>query len=339
MTDAGNKRWWTWAVAAMGHISGVGVLLSINALLFVDANVISAVQNSAEFAEFYRVVTFPMMLQVGLASCIWALMVIIVRWGRLTLQEYKKSERVILKKSKGTIMTETLIIFPLFLLFTSGLAQLSINSTAGVLMAVGTFQASRTAWLWEPETRAQNPRNGMSGDEAGVNERARIAAATVLTPVVPAEFRGTCSFSQLFDERLRAIGSAGAFAGVAGADAVRALTTAGRSSEYREFGYARAFDGSRFAVRGAKKFYLAYCLTSAEHTTGGGDITTTVRYNHSNVFPWFAYIFGKRKLAAGNLGWYSEFRSSATLKQQINVNPREAMSIMSTVKDLVGRFF
>jgi hypothetical protein len=234
-----SPKWWTHALQAMGHLTGVAVILSFFALLYVDQNVFAAIEIGLFHDNFYKLIATPVLLQIGLASCIWAFIVIGFHWVRLTLREQREHQKPlhVLKKARGTILTETLIVLPVFLLLTSGLAQLSINSNASILMGVATFQAGRTSWLWEPETRGDNARNNMSGNAAAVDEKARIAAATVLTPVVPAEFRGTCQFSSDFDERMKAFGAAGAYAGVSGADAVRALTTAQANGMGENTGY------------------------------------------------------------------------------------------------------
>lgn len=317
---------------------GVLVVLSCHALLFVDSHVLDAVAEGLKYEAFYPLLTKPVLLQVALGACIWAMCYLLFQWVRVSLRERRTPNKVLVK-ARGTILTETLIVFPVFLLLTSGLAQLSINTSASILTAVGTFQANRTAWLWEPETRPANARNGMSGRTDEVDERARIAAASVIAPVVPAEFRGNCDFSDLFDARMRTITATGAYAGAAGADAVRALVNTGSTGLPTELYYNKAFDTSPFYERGAKKLYLAYCLTSASHRTSGGNVVTTVEYTHANVFPWFSYIFGEERVAAGNPGRYAVFTNTASLPQQIDANPREPMTVRSTINGLVDDFF
>ena len=333
MNQKPSPTWWTYVLQAMGHVTGVAVILCVFALLYVDENVFAAIEIGVYHKSFYDLVKVPILLQVGLASCIWAFIVIAFHWVRLSLRE-QKSQTHVLKRARGTILTETLIVLPVFLLLTSGLAQLSINSNASILMGVATFQAARTSWLWEPETRAANARNNMAGATGAVNEKARIAAATVLTPVVPAEFRGTCNFSNDLDQRMRAFGAAGAYAGAGGAQAVRGLTTPQDNGLGVNTTYWMAYDTSTFAERGAKKFFIAYCLTRASMSMNGELVRTTVNYDHMNVFPWFGYIFGRRKVAAGNLGYYMEMEGTSEIQRQIDANPREPWSFGAYFNDI-----
>ncbi len=326
-----------WSTRAAVHVAGVSVILSLFALVFVDSHVLEAIKVAAVHIDFYRMVTIPILLEIGLAVCLWAILFATYQYVMERSRELRAPKRVALVRSRGTILTETLIVMPIFLLLTSGLAQLAINSSANVLMALATFQAGRTAWVWEPETRGGNARHGMGGDQAGVEERARIAAATVLAPAAPAEYRAACEFSSLFDDRMKAIG-AGTFSplGMAGAAAVQARTGAQRNTYSNEsVSYVRAFDTSTFAERGAKKFYIAYCLTSASYTVGDGEIRTTVQYDHVNAFPWFAYIFGTRKTVGGTTGYFTEYEASYGLRPQIDANPIHPVSLAESFNSLI----
>ena len=123
-TQLTKTRWWTWALQALAHLTGVLAVLSVNALLFVNEHAMEAFYSGLGHAAFFDLVTVPLLLQAGLAACFWALIVITFTWGRLTLVERRATKKLVMQRSRGTILTETLIIFPIFLLFTSGLAQL-----------------------------------------------------------------------------------------------------------------------------------------------------------------------------------------------------------------------
>ncbi len=308
----------------MAHISGVLTVLSIVILCFVDTEVARAFLIALDDPTFYSIITIPTISLVGVSACLWALVWIT---GALVIQGRRDRRKLQVVRARGTIMTEFLIILPTYLLLTSGLAQLAINSTAQVLTSLATFQAGRTAWIWEAETRPGNVRNGTS--TADVNDRARIAAAAVLAPVVPAEFRGSCEYTATFDETMRAMT-------LMPASVARGLTIGQVDALPKNRFYNVAFDDSVMLERGAKKFFMAYCHTTVTYEMGGKGIVTKVSYDHANVFPWFAYIFGQPKVSGGRLAYYSVMRAEYSLPLQLDANPRPARSLSATFDSLMG---
>jgi hypothetical protein len=317
--------WSKWLFRSVAHISGVLTVLSVVVLCFVNAEVARAFLVALDDPTFYSIVTVPTISLVGVAACLWALIWIT---GALLVQGRRGRKKLLVVRTRGTIMTEFLIILPTYLLLTSGLAQLSINSTAQVLTSLATFQAGRTAWLWEAETRGGNVRNGTTA--ADVNDHARIAAAAVLAPVVPAEFRGACGYTALFDDTMRAMT-------LMPASAARGLTIGQVDASPRNRFYNVAFDDSVMLERGAKKFFMAYCHTKVTYEMGGKGILTKVEYDHANVFPWFAYIFGQPKTSGGRLAYYSVMRAEYSLPLQLDANPRPARSLSATFSTLMGK--
>ncbi|MEZ4462490.1 MAG: hypothetical protein R3E66_22750 [bacterium] len=312
-------------IQSFAHLCGSITILSIVLSLNVNAEVARVFFAALDDPSFYSIVTLPLMMLAGVSACLWALIWLTGKW---IVVHRRETKRLAVVRTRGAIMTEFLIVLPVYLLLTSGLAQLSVNSTAKVLTALATFQAGRTAWIWEPETRGINARNSANADD--VNERARIAAAAVLAPVVPAEFRGTCSYSATFDETMRAMT-------LMPANMARGLVIGQVDALPQNRFYNVAFDDSVMLERGAKKLFMAYCHTRAEFEMGGRGITTRVEYDHANVFPWFAYIFGQPKVSGGRLGYYSVMTAEYSLPLQIDANPRPARSLTATFNNLIGR--
>lgn len=305
------------------HLCGTLAVLSIVVSLNVNEQVAQAFATALDDPSFYSLVTLPVVTLIGVSACLWALIWLTGQWAVLHRRE---TRRLAVVRTRGTILTEFLIVLPIYLLLTSGLAQLSINSAAKVLTALATFQAGRTAWIWEPETRGANQRNGATADD--VNDRARIAAATVLAPVVPAEFRGTCSYTATFDETMRAMT-------LMPASTARGLVVGQVDPLPENRFYNVAFDDSVMMERGAKKLFMAYCNTNVEYSMGGRGIVTKVEYNHANVFPWFAYIFGQQKVSGGRLAYYTVMNAEYSLPLQIDPNPRPARSLSATFDSLI----
>lgn len=319
-----KANWSKWSIRVVAHVSGVLAVLGVVVMCFVDSEVARAFLVALDDPTFYSIITIPTVSLVGVASCLWALIWIT---GALVIQGRRDRKKLHVVRARGTIMTEFLIILPTYLLLTSGLAQLAINSTAQVLTSLATFQAGRTAWIWEAETRSSNVRNGTTAND--VNDRARIAAAAVLAPVVPAEFRGTCGYTSTFDEAMRAMT-------LMPASTARGLTIGQVDALPKNRFYNVAFDDSIMLERGAKKFFMAYCHTTVTYKMGGKGIATEVSYDHANVFPWFAYLFGQQKVSGGRLAYYSVMKAEYSLPLQLDANPRPARSLSATFSSLMG---
>ncbi len=184
-------------------------------------------------------------------------------------------------------MTETLIVLPIFLLFTSGLAQMGINAMAGLLTTVGTFEAGRTLAVWGPEIG--NARvNGVS--RADVSERARLAVALVVAPVATTTLSqiNKCSTSPTLDKLLKGMVASGV------------LSTPNAGGRVSIWSFSEAFGKESFATRAPAKLKSAYCSVEIDNsvfanipTTGtkGANFTVKVKYNHQAVFPMVSQIF------------------------------------------------
>ena len=80
----------------------------------------------------------------------------------------RQNPRRKMKLSRGTVMVETLIIFPVFLLLLFGLLQLSINNIASMLTSYAGFSGTRAVWVWDGTTPR---RGGPTGPERRRDDR------------------------------------------------------------------------------------------------------------------------------------------------------------------------
>jgi hypothetical protein len=223
----------------------------------------------------------------------------------------RKAKTLAVVKPKGTIVTETLIVFPIFLLLTFGLGQMAVNSMAGLLTTLGTFQAARTIAVWGPEQG--NNRSGTTVTRDMVIDRARIAAAGVIAPVAPMSAGNiACTKSDAFNDLQAAMVGAG---------------FVGTETPARYSSFASSLDKAAFAQRGPAKLAGAYCSTTVDFTgtvltgpdeTGVERFTAQVTYAHKMVFPLVGLAFGGT-LSPG--GWITEVQRSYTLTHHLTPNP------------------
>lgn len=229
---------------------------------------------------------------------------------------------MLLVVQRGSVMVETLIVLPVFLLMTFGIAQLALNNIAVVLANAATFQASRSAWLWLPEARVGRLGNPVSDPMEFVAEKARLQAAAVLTPVAPGDYLRDPDLPEVA-EKARAIfiASQTLFPGTdSGADALQdAPGLATRSASAHTTSFVRAFDTTSFVERTARKFTWAYRLSEVEVLVddAGEELTVNLTYHHLCVMPLVGAIFGDWMEAGGMLtGHFSTIRRSFTRGQQ-----------------------
>ncbi len=274
------------------------------------------------------------LLQVGLSACLWALAVIVFKLVAIAHRDARaeklKPTRIALK-ARGTVLTESLIVLPVFLLLTLGLIQLTLNNTAAIFTSLAAFQSGRTVHLWAPENSGSSwARNGgVSSDN--IQERARVAAASVLAPVAPSQYLdGSCSTSSLFNNKLEAmmsvtLGAAGSL-GSASAGTVRALAMGREMSTRNNLTVTKAFDSDKFAVRAPIKLLIAYCHTAAEVRTTNGMHAVTVTFSHKQAMPLVGRIFGSVIKTSGR---YNNVVRTYNIPQQISPNPAHPTSFFS----------
>lgn len=244
-------------------------------------------------------------LQIGLSACTWALGVMAFHAIRSARQRTPR-----LVKARGTVIIETLIVFPLFLLVTMGLLQLTVNNTAGILTTLAAYNAGRTLAVWHPE--ADVGRNGVN--RAMATDKARVAAAVAVTPVAPSDF--VYSMSNCNNHSEATLGPK-----------IESMTMGGHVTDVslnvkahgnrEHLTVSGAFDQSSFLSRGQRKLNFAYCATTVTYTTSGSEVTARVEYKHQNAMPMVELIFGNFETVAGRAAFYSTIEREFTTTLQI----------------------
>jgi hypothetical protein len=251
----------------------------------------------------------------------WALLVSAWRWFDGWKHRTRRARRRVVA-ARGTVLTETLIIFPVFLLLTFGLAQFILNCTAGLLANLAVFQAGRTAFLWHQEVDA---------DE--VDARAKIAAATVMTPVSPSGIQVGCPFG--IDQPYYGAKST-AFAEMVGmpSDSGQSLAAGkARGNRGEDLSFITPLGTESFAERTVVKFYQSNCLTDV--TTDGTKVELT--YRHRQLMPLVGGIFGDQ---FSTNEYYSELeRTFEGLPSQVRPNytpPANFFAIINSLNPFTG---
>jgi hypothetical protein len=311
-----------WLVRIVAHSLGVVVVALLLLLPYLNQATIEVITASAQHSAFLEMSAFEAVFHLSLAACLWALCVI----GFEIVTSKRKPVAKLLRLQRGSVMTETLVILPVFFLLTFGIAQLAVNNIAGLLANAAVFQAGRTGWLWASEADAG--RRGVTMTKA--EELARVQAAAVLTPVAPAEFvqAGTTSleFRQmrgiLLGSQVPSFSQDTGAAAMTAAPALMAGTNMLNQSE-RDSTFGRAFDTSDFRQRTVRKFTFAYHATELTVTNGGDDVVTSLTYHHHQAFPIVGGIFGDVSLEIGGRpGYYTEIKREFSMPKQIMPNPR-----------------
>ena len=261
-----------------------------------------------------------------------------------------------IKTARGTAITETLIVIPVFLLLVCGMAQTAINSAAGMLANLAAYEAARAVWVWHPETNRFNG-GGAYGAVSEVNddyvrEMARIQAAAVLTPVAhsygtsaatfdassppPGMAAATEEFRQFRGALVGAQIDRGGMEGAEGRANADQLAEMGAVMFGDDRGrdghtFVMALDSSRYPVRSAWKLSGAYLSTSVDFEDGLTNddglptIRTTLTYNHYIAMPLMGPVFGTGFEAAnapgGREGHYAPYQRQFTYVQQVDSNP------------------
>ncbi len=266
------------ALSTLLHLLGIFVLSAVFASLFISETTAMIIYSLLGDQQISEQILTPLVITLGLSTVFWGV-------GVFAIRAINRPQVKTLKRARGSIMTETLIVLPVFLLLTSGLAQMGINSMAGLLTTVGAFEAGRTLAVWGPEEGNARINGGVT--RAQITERARIAVAVIVAPVAKTTATAMCAPSATLNNFLRGMTAAG----VAPVPVPRAQI----------WSFMEAFGTETFAQRGPTKVVAAYCAVSIDGSsfagiptqgTTGGDFTVKVTYAHKTVFPLVDQVFG-----------------------------------------------
>ncbi|MFP4597902.1 MAG: TadE/TadG family type IV pilus assembly protein [Persicimonas sp.] len=292
------------AAVARALAHGVGVLATVVLTLwiFADTTTRAAFLAALEHPQFRAFAAPDLLFHVGLSVCLWAALCLGVAVIRRQIARGRKLVQVAgSARRAGTVMIETLIALPVLLMLIFGIAQLTINNIAGIFTNLATFQAARSAWLWEGEP--------CRSIECDPEERARIQAAAVLTPVVPGallvgsdalspaadQMRGTLMGTQLPELNINS-----------GEQGMQMATSAISGTRSQTGSLGDAVDVSTFSTRTARKFTFAYHATDIDvFTPGPSVLRVEVTYRHHCAVPLVGYLFGEPDQVAGRSGYYS----------------------------------
>lgn len=270
---------WSRRCALLGvHVAGVVGMSLLVSWLVSDASVIRLLLfDMPEVGQGSQ--SRGVLLHVAYSAAIWVMLVLTVqkiRRGGVA----QRAPRVV-RLARGQVMIETLLVITPFLLLTGGLSQLIVNNIAGMLSHLSAYQAGRTYWVWAQE----HERDGSTVGAATACQRARLAAAAVLTPVAggPSSFGGDDQFNKM--------------AGIMSAHFSDQSTAPRGSSQavmadpaINPESFKDAFDTSPFSKRATQKLRAAYENTNVA-CSPGNPLTVNVTYDHFLAFPWFGYIF------------------------------------------------
>lgn len=305
------------AGVATAVFHGLGILLVAVILLvpFVTTETVTLYAEATGHMSFLSAGIKDIALHLGLSACLWALGFILYRLWSLR----KRSAPKIVRAARGAVFLETLVVLVPFLLLTSGIAQLTILNITGVLAHLASYQATRTVWVWQPEADAG--RRGVNN--AQVERRARLAAAAIMAPSAPSDYRVINNG----DAELRDLRGAmvGAFApgilpnaGSLGRTAATGMLFTGSNADHKDITYTGAFDTGAFPMRAARKLTYSYIATEVK-VTRGGTISTELSYKQNVVFPWFAYIWGDYSVVGGRPGYYTTLKRKFSLPAQVQL--------------------
>ena len=298
-----------WSVRGLLHGGAVLALAVLSLIPFVNAYTVEVFrQEGTVIVESAQVA-----LHVGIAALGWGLLVLAWQY----LQEARRSQigsrRLV--KARGTVLVETLIVFPVLLLLLLGISQLAIHNIANMLSNAAAYHAARAVSIWHGEPSC----TGTCSPE----RMAALQAAMILAPVVPSHQIGYRS-DELPDHLLKAMGIMVAtqrpllsadmgFHGIT--DAKQHL-----NNQHQSFSFVSAFDTASFPVRSAIKLAGAYVATSVSYTISGRRLEVEMEYKHRVSLPMMSGIFGEFDIVGGRTGHYSSFQRSVHLPAQVAPN-------------------
>ncbi len=337
MSSQTREKGWAllggWCIVAIFHVVMVAIFSIALAWLIAPLEIAWWSYKFALTEEAFRELTLlKTALHVGLASCLWAMIYLIGSWAVANLRETRRTIRV----SRGTAMTETLIVIPVFLLLCFGLAQLAINNITGILANVAAYQAARAAWVWQGEQGVTRV-GAVPSNEA--RDRARIAAALVMTPVAPGEFVGNPFISDEPASRMRnSLAKANIpLVGAAIPSGVATIGTnvfgTGLNDPFEDTSFIAALDTSHYAVRGIRKYTHAWHATNIRvRDSQRGETSVRLRYRHFVAMPLMGRLFGNFSVIGFRPGYYSRFEREYGF-QSLSETPPNAQLPSGTLLD------
>ena len=332
-----------WATTILFHVVAVSVIFVLTLWPFLNGRILHYIEH-LHSPQFFSA-TIPL---VG-GHLIFSVLLWAVGYGLWNLRRGRGRTPRSIRAARGTAITETLIVMPIFLLLTCGMAQMAINNATVILSNLATYEAARAVWVWHPEMQRLNNTNyswvSATIDENYVLEMGRIQAAAVMAPV--AHSFGTQVDDPNISEEFYQL--RGAFVGAHdGQTSDMGAIGRERADNMGEWGFqvfgnqgehgyslAMALDSSRYSVRSAWKFSGAYYSSDVRYdvsptgfTSSVPEIRVTLSYNHFLAVPFVGWVFGDfveaTNAPGGRGGYYTIYENTFEYVQQISAHPGPA---------------
>ncbi len=320
-----------WAAEGVFHVLGALLVVALVSAPMLDRFTIALVVDAMSSGVLEMSWT-KIALQVGIGVGVYATCMLAYRSWKA--RKGTSAKRVI-RKARGTVMVETLIVLVPFLSLTSGIAQLSLLNIGALLADIAVYQGARTAQIWHPETELDRapPASGATWDVT-VRERAKTASAIVMAPTAPNAFHIGRVESDGSNDDFRRVRSvmAGAFnkfgvlpEGQRWNQAQWASFDLNVSRNIvKDSAFSVAFDqGGSAWKRASRKMTAAYmCFDKQQYkvVNTGGRVGVEFEYLFPILFPWFGYMFGEKRArgcyggnGTGAYGNYHVMRRNFTL--------------------------
>lgn len=337
----------------LGHLLGTAIVFVVFNLFYLSENAFMGLMVGLDDQQMANQLMMEIGMMVGVSACLWAIGYIAFQLFRTARKTRRKTA---LATSRGTVMTETLIVLPVFFLLVFGLAQMAVNSMAGLLTTLGTYQAARTIAVWAPELGKDRADNGATVDKAMVDERARAAGAGVIAPVAS---MSAANVNRCNDQITAGADGHGQSEHVITSflEGMSALNL-GAGADVPGQAWTRtlgdAFGARPFALRAAPKLKVAYCASHVDWDEGAvvtdaennsrAEISVKFTYVHRNTFPLVRHIFdnGTGDVAASQLPYQgtnsvTPISRTYSMYHQITPNPeRPLRSAIEAGLDAIG---
>ena len=311
------------------HIVAISLIFALTLWPFLTGRIGSFVAYLG-VPEFFHATVPTMVGHLIISAVLWA-----VAYGCWAQWSKRSKTPRVITTSRATVITETIIVMPVLLMLILGMAQMAINSAAGMLSNLAAYEAARSVWVWYPEIeRYDGITYSPNIDEDFVEEMGRLQAAAVMTPAAYSfgtdgndtpqfrEMRGAILASQI-----ELSGPDTGAQGMSKADELDILGHEwfGGSGEHGR-SFVDALDAANYPVRSAMKFSGAYVSTDVDLTVHPYDddleiIETEVTYRHFQAVGLVGGMFGTSQTVGGREGWYVTYVRSFHLIRQIDSNP------------------
>ena len=311
----------SWVVQGMIHTIGVTFIALLLLLPYVDQHIAEGFVMALENEQFQSFTAAEVAIHIGLSVCTWMLVVITYKLVML-----KRRRRKVFKVARGTAITETLIILPVWIMLSMGLLQLSIMNIAGILSNLAVFQAARTVWVWEGD-------RGQGVSYMTVMSKARVQAAYALAPVAPGDYIHNPIFvgnsfkaarAGMLAQQLPLLATDQGNLGYPLAYVVELEDPGGliRTGGTGDLALWRSLDGTTFRTRSVRKFTFAYNATTIIPFMAATRTGCLLIYNQQIAMPLAPWVFGERSIVSGRPGYYRRFVRQFNFQGQVPANRR-----------------